>query len=72
VDNGKLPILDGYWMKDIDYKYRASNKTEFQNQYNTILTDDFETQKKEFEKLKDGLKIFTNKQNWINQILEII
>jgi hypothetical protein len=72
VDNGKIPILDTDWMKHIDYKYRASNKTEFQNQYNTILNDDFETQKTEFEKLKDGLKTFTDKQKWINQICKVL
>jgi hypothetical protein len=68
IDNGKLPILDGSWMKDIKYRYRAINKKEFHNQYLKILEDGFDDNKKEFDKLKAGLEKFTNKQKWIKEI----
>jgi hypothetical protein len=72
IDNGKLPILDSNWMKDIKYRYRAMNKKQFNYQYLRILEDDFEKNKKQFERLKKGLEKYTNKQNWIKQILEVI
>jgi hypothetical protein len=72
IDNGKLPILDGSWMKDIKYRYRAINKKQFHYQYLRILEDGFEKNKKQFDRLKVGLEKYTNKQNWIKQILEII
>ena len=72
IDNGKLPILDGNWMKDIKYRYRAINKKQFHYQYLRILEDGFEKNKKQFDRLKVGLEKYTNKQNWIKQILEII
>ena len=72
VDNGKLPILDTNWMKEIKYRYRAMNKEQFHYQYLHILEDDFEKNKKQFDRLKKGLEKYTNKQKWIKQILEVI
>ena len=72
IDNGKLPILDGSWMKDIKYRYRAINKKQFHYQYIKILEDGFEKNKKQFDRLKAGLEKYTNKQNWINSIINII
>jgi hypothetical protein len=72
IDNGKLPILDDSWMKDIKYRYRAINKKQFHYQYLRILEDGFEKNKKQFDRLKKGLEKYTNKENWIKQILEII
>jgi hypothetical protein len=68
IDNGKLPILDGSWMKDIKYRYRAINKKQFHYQYIKILEDGFEKNKKQFDRLKAGLEKYTNKQKWIEQI----
>jgi hypothetical protein len=72
IDNGKLPILDGSWMKDIKYRYRAINKKQFHYQYLRILEDGFEKNKKQFDRLKAGLEKYTNKQNWVTKILEVI
>lgn len=68
VDNGKLPILHSDWMDNIDYKYRASTKFEFNSQYNQIIKDGFEENANEFRKLKLGLQEFTDKQKWISDI----
>jgi hypothetical protein len=72
IDNGKLPILDGSWMKDIKYRYRAINKKQFHYQYLRILEDGFEKNKKQFDRLKTGLEKYTNKQEWVTQIIEVI
>jgi hypothetical protein len=55
-------------MADIDYKYRASNKLEFNLQYSEIIRDGFEENANQFRKLKLGLQKFTNKQKWIDNI----
>jgi hypothetical protein len=68
IDNGKLPILDGNWMKDIKYRYRAINKKQFHYQYLRILEDGFDKNKKQFDRLKAGLEKFTNKQKWVTEI----
>ena len=68
IDNGKLPIIHSDWMADIDYKYRASNKLEFNLQYSEIIRDGFEENANQFRKLKLGLQKFTNKQKWIDDI----
>jgi hypothetical protein len=72
VDSGKVPIIHTDWMKHIDYKYRANSKGEFHRRYLEILEDDFEKINLEFCKLRDGLTNYTNKQNWIKQIIEVI
>lgn len=72
VDNGKVPIIHTDWMKHIDYKYRASSKGEFHQRYLELQEDNFEKVNEEFSKLRDGLNGYTNKQNWIKQILEVI
>jgi hypothetical protein len=59
-------------MKDIKYRYRAINKKQFHYQYIKILEDGFEKNKKQFDRLKAGLEKYTNKQNWINSIINII
>jgi len=72
IDNGKLPILDTNWMKGIKYRYRAMNKEQFHYQYLRILEDDFEKNKKQFDRLKKGLEKYTNKEKWITEILKVI
>jgi hypothetical protein len=59
-------------MKDIKYRYRAINKKQFHYQYIKILEDGFEKNKKQFDRLKAGLEKYTNKENWIKKILEVI
>jgi hypothetical protein len=72
IDNGKLPIIHSDWMKDIKYRYRAMNKKQFHYQYLRILEDGFEKNKKQFDRLKKGLEKFTNKQNWVTQICNLL
>ena len=59
-------------MKDVKYRYRAMNKKQFHYQYLRILEDGFEKNKKQFNRLKKGLEKFTNKQNWITQIWNLL
>jgi hypothetical protein len=68
VDNGKLPIIHSNWMIDINYKYRASSKLEFDYQYDRMLKDGFEENAKQFDMLKNGLQKFTDKKKWIKTI----
>jgi hypothetical protein len=72
IDNGKLPIIHSDWMRDIKYRYRAMNKKQFHYQYLRILEDGFEKNKKQFNRLKKGLEKFTNKQNWVTQICNLL
>jgi hypothetical protein len=72
IDNGKLPIIHNNWMKHIDYKYRANSKGEFHQRYLEILKNGFEKNKKQFDRLKKGLEKFTNKNNWIDEVIKYI
>ena len=51
VDWGKLPILHEKWHVPLDYKYKAFDKISFDETYKTLCEDDYETRKREFEKL---------------------
>ena len=63
VDWGKLPILHSDW-GDVQYRYRASNKEEFKQIYELILSDNREVHLEEFNRLKKYLKKFDNKNIW--------
>lgn len=67
VDWGKLPILHTDW-GDVEYRYRASNKEEFNKVYNLILSDKPEVHQKEFNRLKKYLKKFDNKKKWVENV----
>jgi hypothetical protein len=68
VDYGKLPILNKYWMPRLNYKYRASTKEEFNKMYD-VMCNDFEVERVFwFDKLKEELKKYDNKENWIHRI----
>jgi hypothetical protein len=72
VDWGKLPILHEKWYVPLDYKYKASDKESFKRIYETICKDDYDTRKREFEKLKNWMKEhFSNKDMWKQKILDI-
>jgi len=72
IDNGKIPIIHKDWMPDINYKYRAMNKKEFSYEYLKILEDGFEKNKKQFDQIREGLEKYTDKQKWIDKIIQII
>lgn len=72
VDWGKLPILHERWHVPLDYKYKAYDKVSFQQTYQTICQDDYETRKTEFEKLKNWMKThFSNREEWKEKLLNI-
>ena len=71
VDYGKLPILSKDWMKEWDYPYRAETKTEFENIVKEIKNTDYETKKQWFIKLKNNMMIYSDKNKWVNQLLDI-
>ena len=72
VDYGKLPILNRYWMPRIPYKYRANTKEEFDKIYETMC-DDFEVEREyQFKLLKEALQPYTNKEEWIYEITNLL
>jgi len=72
VDWGKLPILHEKWYVPLDYKYKAFDKESFKQTYETICKDDYQTRKREFEKLKEWmLNHFSNKVGWKQKLLDI-
>lgn len=72
VDRGKLPIINKDYMKEIEYPYRASSKKEFDYIYNSILKTPYEEKNKWFLHLKKHMiENFTNKEKWINSLLDI-
>jgi hypothetical protein len=72
IDWGKLPILHERWYVPLDYKYKASDKESFKQTYETICKDDYETRKREFQKLKNWMiEYFSNKEVWKQKLLDI-
>ena len=68
VDYGKLPIINKDWGKDLDYKYRASTKNEFDNCIKQITRDSYETRVEERNKLIKFMKKYDNKKEWVDKI----
>lgn len=72
VDYGKLPILNWDWAPEVDYKYRAGNKMEFDKVVKTILKDSYETRLENFMRLKAYMLQFGNVQKWVDDIRNIL
>ena len=68
VDYGKLPIINTDWAPEVDYKYRASTKNEFDNCIKQIIKDSQETRIEERNKLIKFMKKFDNKKEWVDQV----
>lgn len=68
VDYGKLPIINYDWGHEVDYKYRASTKNEFDKCIKQILRDSHREREYEFMKLKKYMKKFDNKKEWADKI----
>jgi hypothetical protein len=68
VDYGKLPILNSDWMPEIEYKYRVSTKNEFDECIKQILNDSHEERLYWWNKLKDFMQKYNNKEEWIDKI----
>lgn len=72
VDMGKLPIIHVNYMKDLEYPYRASSKKEFNDIYTKLLKTPYEEKNKWFLHLKQYMiDNFTNKDKWVNDLLNI-
>jgi hypothetical protein len=72
VDRGKLPILHETWCKDFEYPYRVSNKKQFNDIYNHIVSESYEVKCNWFEKLKNYMVTnYSDKKQWINSLLDI-
>lgn len=72
VDYGKLPIIHTEWAQELDYKYRASSKNEFDKTVKKILFDSHDERLKEFNKIKSYMKQFDYKEKWAEIILNKI
>ena len=72
VDYGKLPILHTSWCKNLEYPYRASSKKEFKHIYMRLSKTTYSEKNKWFELIKKYMiENYTNKDKWINQLLNI-
>mgnify|MGYP001249489465 FL=1 len=67
VDYGKLPILHSDW-GDVDYKYRASSKKEFDSMVEIICRDSYEEQLDNWVRLSEWMMKYDNKWEWRDKI----
>jgi len=72
VDYGKLPILNRDWATELEYRYRAGTKMEFDKMVKTILKDSYETRLENFMKLKEYMLKFTNMDKWVDDIRNVL
>ena len=72
VDYGKLPILNKDWAPEVDYKYRVSNKMDFDKCLKTILKDSYETRLENFMRLKLYMLQFGNIDKWVDDVRNIL
>ena len=70
VDYGKLPILHSDW-GDVDYKYRASSKEEFDSMVEIICRDSYEEQLDNWIRLSEWMMQYHNKWAWRDKIKNI-
>ena len=70
VDYGKLPILHSDW-GDVDYKYRASSKEEFDSMVEIICRDSYEEQLDNWIRLSEWMMQYHNKWVWRDKIKNI-
>jgi len=68
LDYGKLPIINTDWCPQVDYKYRAGTKNEFDSCLKQIKKDSHETRVNERNKLIEYLKKYDNKKEWVDQV----
>jgi hypothetical protein len=68
VDYGKLPIINKDWAPEVEYKYRVSTKNEFDEMVKQILKDSPQEREKHWLNLKEYMKKFDNKDEWIDKV----
>jgi hypothetical protein len=72
VDRGKLPIIHKNWCKDLEYPYRVSSKKEFVDIYSKLLETPYNEKSFWFNKIKSFMIMnFSNKQKWVDELLDI-
>ena len=72
VDYGKLPIIHTDWAIELDYKYRASSKNEFDKCIKKILFDSHEVRLQEFNKIKSYMKKYDYEKKWSKIIQDLL
>jgi len=71
VNYGKLPILSEDWCSGFEYPYRASSKEKFDNVVKMIKNSSYEEKNSHFTALREYLRRFDNKSEWVEKYLEI-
>tara|TARA_Y100000389_G_scaffold162630_1_gene165486 strand:- start:242 stop:1441 length:1200 start_codon:yes stop_codon:yes gene_type:complete len=72
VDYGKIPIIHTGWAEELDYKYRASTKNEFDKAYKKILFDSYEVRLQEFNKIKSYMMQYDYKKGWTSSVIKLL
>jgi len=72
VDYGKVPIINKDWAVEVEYDYRASTMNEFKKVVKRIQSDPNEKVERNFNTLKEYMKKFDNKEEWIDKIRSTI
>lgn len=72
VDYGKVPIINKDWAPELDYKYRASTKNEFDICIKKIKKSNLEDVNTERNKLVEFMKKFDNKEVWVDKVISQI
>ena len=72
VDYGKLPIIHTDWAPELNYKYRAGSKNEFDKCIKKILFDSHEERLIEFNKIKEYMKQFDYVETWSKVIIDFL
>ena len=70
VDYGKLPILHSDW-GDVDYKYRASSKEEFDSMVEIICRDSYAELLDNWMRLSEWMMKYSNKWKWRDEIKNV-
>ena len=60
-----------FFKKTRDFRNFKETKTEFENIVKEIKNTDYETKKQWFIKLKNNMMIYSDKNKWVNQLLDI-
>ena len=71
VDYGKIPILARDWLKEYSYPFRAFGKEEFDKRLKEIESLSEKDRGDILESLRSFLKKYDNKEEWVNQYLQI-
>lgn len=72
VDYGKIPVIHTEWGKELDYKYRAGSKNEFDKCIKKIIYDSHEVRLEEFNKIKTYMKKYDYKKKWSDIVTDLI